>query len=248
MNLLRKHVAGFAALFLLAVLLPVVSGCHHTGDCITAPTLGPGPAGAGPSMGAAGTFEVLAATGITNTGASTIVGDIGVSPAGAISGIPGGQPTGGSAHTNDPTAAAAQAALTVAYNDLAGRACNVPLTGTDLGGRTLSANVYCFSTSAQLTGTLTLDGQGSSNAVFVFQIGSTLTTATNAAVVLANGAQARNVFWQVGSSATIGTGTAFAGNILALTSITVNTNASMSGRALARNGAVTLDTNALALP
>jgi len=176
------------------------------------------------------------------------VGDIGVSPAGAISGIPAGQPTGGSSHLNDPAAATAQAALTAAYNDLAGRTCNVPLTGTDLGARTLSANVYCFTSSAQLTGTLVLDGQGNSNAVFVFQIATTLTTAANAAVVMAGGAQARNVYWQVGSSATIGTNTAFLGNILALTSITLNTGASMSGRALARNGAVTLDTNALALP
>jgi len=122
-------------------------------------------------------------------------------------------------------------------------ACNTNLTGQDLGGLTLSPGVYCFSSSAQLTGTLTLDAQGNGNALFVIQIGSTITTASNSSVLLINGGQACNVFWQVGSSATLGTDTAFVGNILALTSITLTTGADVSGRALARNGAVTMDTN-----
>ena len=121
------------------------------------------------------------------------------------------------------------------------------MTGQDLGGLTLTPGVYCFSSSAQLTGTLTLDAQGNPNAVFIFKIGSTLTTASNSSVVVintgGNSSIACNVFWQVGSSATLGTGTSFAGNILALTSITLNTGANVSGRVLARNGAVTLDTN-----
>jgi hypothetical protein len=137
----------------------------------------------------------------------------------------------------------AQSDATVAYNALAGQACNTDLTGQDLGGKTLTAGTYCLSSSAQLTGTLTLNAEGDPAAVFVFQIGSTLTTASNANVVMINGGNSCNVFFQVGTSATLGTATQFAGNIFALTSITLNTGASLSGRAIARNGAVTLDTN-----
>ena len=107
-----------------------------------------------------------------------------------------------------------------AYNDLAGQACDTNLTGQDLGGKTLTPGVYCFNTSAQLTGDLVLDAQGNPAAVWIFQMGSTLTTASNASVVVINGGSSCNVFWQVGSSATLGTGTAFKGNILALASIT----------------------------
>jgi hypothetical protein len=117
------------------------------------------------------------------------------------------------------------------------------LTGQDLGGMTLTPGVYCFASSAQLTGTLTLDAQGDPNAVFIFQTGSTLTTASGSSVLLINNASSCGVFWQVGSSATLGTGTSLAGSIVALTSITLNTGASVAGRALARNGAVTLDNN-----
>jgi len=117
------------------------------------------------------------------------------------------------------------------------------LTGQDLGGLTLTPGVYCFTSSAQLTGTLTLNAQGNANAVFIFKMGSTLTTASNSSVVMINGGSPCNVFWQVGSSATLGTTTSFIGNILALTSITLTTNATVNGRALARNGAVTLDSN-----
>jgi type VI secretion system secreted protein VgrG len=208
--------------------------------------------GGGPSPGSlnsAGTFSILAGSTVTNTGATTtITGDVGVSPGSAITGIPAGQPTLGSTHAGDATAATAQTDLTAAYNNLAGLACDANLTSLDLGGRTLPPGVYCFNTSAQLTGTVTLDGQGNAAAVFVIQIGSTLTTASNAAVTLIGSAQAANVYWQVGSSATLGTDTAFKGNIVALQSITLNTGASLSGRALARNGAVTLAANAVTLP
>jgi hypothetical protein len=151
--------------------------------------------------------------------------------------------TGGTIHSNDGVAQQAQNDLTTAYNFLAGQAFNVDLSGQDLGGLTLTAGVYRFSSSAQLTGTLTLNAQGNANAVFIFQIGSTLTTASSSSVLVINGGQNCNVFWQVGSSATLGTGTAFKGSILALTSITLTTSATVSGRVLARNGAVTMDTN-----
>ena len=139
----------------------------------------------------------------------------------------------------------AQKDVKTAYDALlaTAQACNTNLTGQDLGGLTLTPAVYCFDTSAQLTGILHLDANGAPNPVWVFQIGSTLTTASNASVVFDNGGSSCNVFWQVGSSATLGTGTVYKGNILALTSITVNTGATMSGSALARNGAVTLDDN-----
>jgi hypothetical protein len=195
-----------------------------------------------PSLGAAQSFAVLGGSTVTNTGPSTITGDLGVSPGSAVTGFPPGVVVSGTIHAADATAAAAQISLTTAYNTLSGQACTQNLTG-DLGGLTLTAGVYCFASSAGLTGTLTLNAQGNANAVFVFKIGSTLTTASSSSVVLINGGSLCNVFWQVGSSATLGTATSFAGNILALTSITVTTAASVTGRTLARNGAVTLDTN-----
>ena len=197
-----------------------------------------------PSLGSASSYAVLAGSTVTNTGGSTIAGDLGVSPGAAITGFPPGTVVApGAQHAADASAAAAQTSLTTAYNDLAGQTSTSNQTGVDLGGQTLLAGVYTYSTSAQLTGTVTLNAQGNANAVFVFQIGSTLTTASNSTVAMINGGQPCNVFWQVGSSATLGTGTHFVGNILALTSITLNTNATVAGRALARNGAVTLDTN-----
>lgn len=208
---------------------------------------GPGPGS--PVLGSAATFAVLGGSTVTNTGATTtIVGDVGVSPGSAISGLPAGQPTGGSLHISDATAVNAQGNLTTAYNDLAGRACGTNLTSQDLGGMTLAPGVYCFNSTAGLTGALTLDGQGNPNAVFVIQVASALTTASSSAVTLIGGAQASNVYWQVGSSATIGSGASFKGTIIALQSITLNTGATLTGRALARNGAVTLASNAIALP
>src|SRR5579864_79078 len=193
-------------------------------------------------------FAVLGGSTVTNTATPTTVnGNLGVSPGSAVTGFPPGIVTGGTIHAADAVAAQAQSDLTTTYNNLANTACNTNLTGQDLGGKTLTPGVYCFSTSAQLTGTLTLDAQGNPNALFVFKIGSTLTTASASSVLLINGGSSCGVFWQVGSSATLGTGTALLGSIVALTSITLDTGASVSGRVLARNGAVTLDDSHVAV-
>lgn len=195
-------------------------------------------------LGTAESFAVLGGSTVTNTGPTTVVGNLGVDPGLAVTGFPPGL-ISGTFHKGDNVALQAQKDTTAAYNTLAGQAVTLDLTGKDLGGMTLGAGVYHFSSSAQLTGTLTLDAKGNPNAEFVFQIGSTLTTASNSSVIVINGANDCKVFWQVGSSATLGTGTAFKGNIVALTSITLNTSAKVSGRALARNGAVTMDSNAV---
>jgi hypothetical protein len=193
-------------------------------------------------------FAVLAGSTVTNTGATTVNGDLGVWPGLAVTGFPPGIVSGGTIHAGDAVSMQAQSDLTTAYNFAAGEPCDTVLTGQDLGGLTLTPGVYCFATSAQLTGTLTLNAQGNPNSVFVFQIGSTLTTASSSSVGFINGGQGDSVFWQVGSSATLGTTTSFAGNIMALASITLNTGANIQcGRALARNGAVTMDTNQVSI-
>lgn len=190
-------------------------------------------------LGTAGSFAVLAGSTVTNTGPSTINGDLGVSPGTAVPGFPPGT-VNGSIHAADAVAAQAQSDLTTAYNDAASRTPAVSVSG-DLGGLTVTPGVYKASSSVGLTGTLTLDAQGDSSAVFIFQVGSTLTTASGSHVTLINGAQACNVFWQIGSSATLGTSSVMSGNILALTSISVNNGVTVQGRTLARNGAVTLN-------
>jgi hypothetical protein len=197
------------------------------------------------SLGTAQNFGVLAGSTATNTGATTVNGNVGVSPGTAVTGFPPGVIIGGAIHSNDAVAQQAQNDLTTAYNNIAATPCNVDLTGQDLGGLTLTPGVYCFTSSAQLTGALTLNALGNPNALFLFKIGSTLTTASASSVTVINngGSSCNKVFWQVGSSATLGTGTSFTGDILALSSITFTTGANSNGRALARNGAVTLDGN-----
>jgi Ice-binding-like/PEP-CTERM motif len=198
------------------------------------------------NLGTAGSFGVLAGTTVTNTGTSVINGNMGVWSGTAITGFPPGIVVGGTLHAGDAVAHTAQNDLRTAYDTAAGLTPTAVLTGQDLGGMTLTPGVYFFSSSAQLTGTLTLNDLGNPNALFVFQIGSTLTTASGSAVVFTSSLTDNNVFWQVGSSATLGTTTAFAGNILALTSIALNTGASIGcGSALALNGAVTLQSNAI---
>jgi uncharacterized repeat protein (TIGR01451 family) len=190
---------------------------------------------------------VLGATTVTNVGTSVISGDLGNSPGVSITGFPPGI-VNGTIHANDATAAQAQIDATAAYNALVAQACTSgPLGATDLAGATLIPGVYCYSSTVQNSGLLTLDAQGNSNAVWIFKAGSTLTTLTGGSVTLINGGQTGNVFWQVGSSATLGVNTQIIGSILALTSITMNTGATISGRVLALTGAVTLDSNTVTL-
>jgi hypothetical protein len=194
------------------------------------------------NLGAAAPNGIMAGTAFTCVIGGTINADIAISPGSTVTGFPPCVITG-TQHLADATAAQAQIDLTTAYNTLAGLPCPAAnnIGTTNIGGTTKAAGVYCSATSIGVTGALTLDGGGDPNATFVFQAGSGLTTAGN--VVLINGAQAKNVYWQVGSSATIGTGSQWQGNILALTSITLVDNANLTGRALARNGAVSLGTN-----
>jgi Ice-binding-like len=196
-----------------------------------------------PRLGTATSFAVLAGSTITNTGPTVIHGAIGLHPGTAVTGFPPGTAT--STHKTDAVARQAKTDLVTTYNDLASWRATRSMTGLDLGGKTLTPGVYTFSSSAQLTGTLTLSGNG----IFIFQMGSTLTTASNSRVLVTNGAQGCGVYWKVGSSATLGSGTQFKGTIVALTSITMVTGATiLPGRALARNGAVTLDSNLINLP
>ena len=211
---------------------------------VTGPTGSANPTA--PSLSTAQSYVVLGASAVTNTGATALTGDLGVSSPGiSPTGFPPGTITG-TTHSGDVASAQAQTDLTPAYNTLAAKTCDTPMSGLDLGSRTLTQGVYCFTSSAQLTGALTLNG--SAGSVFIFKIASSLNTASSSSVVMTGGALARNVYWQVGSSATLGAGTAFKGNIIALTSISLGTGASLSGRALARNGAVTMDGNAISMP
>jgi hypothetical protein len=214
-------------------------------------TLPVGPAAAAQSavgLGTATPYAVLAGTTVTNTGPTVISGAVGVAPGTAVVGFPPGLVSNGSIHNADAQALQAQDDLTTAYNDAAGRGPVVDQTGQDLGGQTLTPGVYAASSSMGLTGTVTLDGLGDPAAVFIFQAGSTLLTASSSRVVLTGAAQPCNVFWQVGSSATIGTATAFVGTVMALASITLQTGATVQGRMLARNGQVSLDTNVITRP
>ena len=197
-------------------------------------------------LGTAGSYGVLGGSAVTNTGPTTVTGDLGVSPGTSITGL--AQITmHGSVHQTDAAAAQAQADLSLAYNQAAGKAPNqIASVPAAVGGLTLNPGVYKYDSSLNIAGALTLDGQSDPNAVFIFQVGSTLITASAASVVLTNGAQACNVYWQVGSSATLGTTTSFQGVIMSLASITLNTNATVTGSVLAQTaGAVTMDTNTI---
>jgi DNA-binding beta-propeller fold protein YncE len=195
-------------------------------------------------LGTAQNYAVLAGSTVTNTGASTLTGDLGVSPGTAITGFPPGTLLNGTVEAGDAAAAQAESDTATAYSNLAGQACTTSYdVPTDIGGLVLKPGVYCFASSAQLTGALTLDGGGNPDSVWIFKTGSTLISASSASVQLINRAQQCKVFWQVGSSATFGTGTSFVGSVLASTSITLNSGAVLAGRALAINGAVTLDDN-----
>lgn len=224
----RRHLLATAALAPLAMLAASDAGAQNLG-----------------------TFGVLAGSTVTNTGPTTINGNVGVSPGTAITGFSVGLGTVTppyAIYRNDGVAAQAQSDLTTAYNVLANRPYTTDLTGQDLVGLTLTEGVYNFDSSAQLSGTVTLDAAGDPDAIFIFNIGTTLTTGSGSSVQLIGGAQAGNVYFRVGSSATLGAATTFQGKILALTSITLVTGATINcGAALARNGAVTLDTNTIGI-
>ena len=196
-------------------------------------------------LGSASSFAVLGGSAITNTGATVITGDLGVYPGTSITGFPPGI-VNGTIHDGDAVAMQAQLDALTAINFLQGLPSNQNLSGQDLGGLMLTPGVYTFNSSAQLTGALMLNFQGLSNQNFVFQIGSALTTASASSVLLLNMGTNDNVYWAIGSSATLGTTTDFEGNIIAEQSITLTTGATIDcGRALALNGAVTMDTNTI---
>ena len=191
-------------------------------------------------------LAVLAGSSITNTGATNITGDMGLSPGTSIGGFPPGI-LNGTIHINDAIANQAKLDLTVAYNDAAGRtATDMLIVAGNLGGLTLTPGLYKSTSSLSLSsGNLTFDAKGDPDAVFIIQIASSLTTTSGRKVILSGGAKASNIFWQVGSSTTFGTTTVFKGNIMAMQSITFNTGASLEGRALARNGNVTMAGNTI---
>jgi len=197
-----------------------------------------------PGLASAGNFAVLSGAGLTNTGPSWITGAIGASSAG-ITGFPPG--TAGPQHVGDSTYTVAETDLVTAYNN-ATQPTTTDYTGVNLGGLTLGPGVYNQTTAPTLTGTLVLDGGGSTTGVWIFRAGSTLVTASGARVTLINGAQPCGVFWQVASSATLGTSTTFVGTIMAVAGIQMQTGATLNGRALARTAAVTLDTNRIIQP
>lgn len=196
-------------------------------------------------LGTAQAFAVLGGSTVTNTGPTMITGDLGVAPGSALTGFPPGTITG-AIHLADGVAAQAQLDAGAAYVTLSTMAVTQTLTGTDLGGLTLTPGVYFFASSAFLTGTLTLDAQGDPDALFVFQVGTAFTAASASSVLSINGADGCNIYWQIGSSATLGTGAELMGNFIASASITLNTGATLvEGRAIALNGAVTMDSNTI---
>jgi hypothetical protein len=234
MSRAKRRLAGIA--LALAVMCPMRAAIAMSVDPVI--------------LGTASGFAALAGSGISFAGSAptTLHGDIGGVPSASITGM-ANLLLDGVNHADDAVAQNARGALLTAYNDAAGRTPTT-LYGAvfDLGERTLDPGVYNGSSSFGITGTLTLDAGGDPNAVWIFQAGSTLTLATGSRIVLVGGAQAANVFWQVGSSATLGTDAYFVGSLLALTSITLNTGATAEGRMLALNGAVTFDNNVLTVP
>ncbi len=240
--------------WLIVLLVPfaiaILSGCSCRNCAV--PAFHPTPValscaqnaitGQGVPLGSDATFAVLAASTVTNSGPTIVTGDLGVSPGTAVTGFPPGTVTGGAIHAGDPTAAQAQLDLTTAYNNAAGRV-NPTAVPADIGGTVITPGFYRAPVSLAITGNVTLDGQNDPNSVFIFQIASTLTTSVNSTVTLINRANACNIFWQVGSSATLNTASIFNGNILAQASISLGTGATVNGRVLARTGAVTLLSN-----
>jgi hypothetical protein len=224
---------GVAAAAVIAVLTLTLAGGASASSSST------------PLLGTAADFSVLAGSAVTNTGPSVLASELGVSPGTAISGFPPGL-AHGATHSADAVASGAQNNLTIAYNDAAAAKTTntVPDVG-NIGGETLVPGVYASASSMLVNGTLTLNGGGNPNSVFIFKTGSTIVTGSASKVILENGAQACNVYWQVGSSATLGTDSTFVGTVMALTSISATTGVTVDGALLARNGAVTLDSDTI---
>jgi hypothetical protein len=224
---------------LLLAGLVTGAGCSNSNDATGS---GGGGSGSTVNLGAANGFGVLAGLSVSNSGATTINADLGIWPGSTLTGAP---TVTGTTHLADLAAQNAQGALTVAYNDAAGRAAGSTIAG-DLGGMTLAPGVYKSTSTLQITSAdVTLNGGGNPNAVFIFQIASSFTVDVGRQVILSGGAQASNIFWQVGSSATLNTNCNVSGNILALTTISMGTGATLNGRAMARNGSVTLLANTI---
>ncbi|MCW2753230.1 MAG: hypothetical protein JWQ32_641 [Marmoricola sp.] len=234
---LRRTSVAFAAGsvgLLIAALLTATATSAHAAD----PEVG---------LGTAARSAVLAGTTVTNTGLSVITGDLGLSPGSSVTGFPPGLLLG-TQHVADAVALQAKKDLTTAYNDAAGRPMKTDVTGKDLAGMTLTPGVYEASKAMALTGALTLNAQGNPASVFIFKAGSTLITGPNSTVRFINGGSSCNVFWQVGSSATLNTATQFIGTIMAHTSATLGTTARLQGRVMAMTGAVTLHSNVITAP
>ncbi len=253
----------------LAVILVLAMGCGSSSKNPTGPGSGLGSdsaldsllndrwvnpggsqafVGRAPALRGAAAFAILAGATVTNTGLSVVTGNLGVGPGSSVTGFPPGI-LNGVLHVANPTTVQAMLDLTAAYNDLAGRTLAPVSVAGNIGGTTLRPGLYKSTSSLSISsGDLTLDGQGQSNGVFIFQIASALTTTAGRKVILIGGAKAANIFWQVGSSATIGTTSTFNGSILADQSITLNTGATLNGRALARIGGVTLDATSVVIP
>jgi len=245
----RRNYSTLIALLLLAI----VPGCNKSNDdnrlgipgvIPTGPASIQAPVDLGSISSGGSDFAILGHTTVTSTGSTVVTGDLGLWPGTDVKGFGPGI-VSGSISAGVAPADAAQSSLTAAYNDAAGRPADATVAG-NLGGQTFAPGVYKSTSSLEISsGNLTLDALGDSNGVFIFQIASALTVTSGRQVILSGGAQAANVFWQVGSSATLGTTSDFAGTILAQASISLNTGASLNGRALARDGAVTMQSNAV---
>ncbi|MFH0920224.1 MAG: ice-binding family protein [Fibrobacterota bacterium] len=223
-NVLNRRARFLGAMLMAAVMLPAIAFPQSPAIVV---------------LGTADSFAVLAGTSITSVNATQVIGNIGVSPGATVTGTP---TLDGTIHSNDAVAIQAQLDLTAAYDDAAVRSANRVTVAGNIGGQTLTPGLYTStSTLAISSGDLTLDAQGDPDAVFIFQMGSTLTTTIGLKVILIDSAKASNIFWQVGSSATLGANTVFKGNIMALTSISIASGVNLDGRVLARNGTVTLD-------
>ena len=225
------------AMVIPLVLAGLFAACGGSNDVINPPG---GGSGQPVSLGKASTFSVLAGQSVSNSGATMITGDLGIWPGNTLTGAPS---VSGATQLGNANAQGAQSDLTVAYNNAAGRAASSTIAG-DLGGMTLAPGVYKSTSTLEITSAdVTLDAGGNSNAVFIFQIASSFTVNVGRQVILSGGAQASRIFWQVGASATLDTNCHVSGDILALTTISLGTGASLDGRALARNGSVTLLAN-----